>query len=168
MKFRALPVIDREVLLKRTKGRCPVCHAPCPAEVWRVEGTPAKVFLKRICVTHGEASVCIASDARFYWLAKGDSENASAVAAARLIAALHRHRHSICEISEGSGRTRGRQRGRVALLGKTRAGKGRLARSRNFPPASPSSKLSIPVIWPAPRATRIRPSVWRKRWTPCR
>lgn len=77
MKFRALPVIDGEVLLKRTKSRCPVCNAPCPAEVWRIEGTPAKVFLKRMCATHGEASACIASDARFYWLAKGASENAS-------------------------------------------------------------------------------------------
>ena len=33
------------------------------------------VFLKRTCPEHGEASVCIASDARFYWLAKGKSEN---------------------------------------------------------------------------------------------
>jgi uncharacterized radical SAM superfamily Fe-S cluster-containing enzyme len=34
------------------------------------------VFLKRTCPQHGEASVCIASDARFYWLAKGQPENA--------------------------------------------------------------------------------------------
>jgi len=62
-------------LLKRTTSRCPVCHAPCPAEVWRT-GVPSKVFLKRTCPEHGEASVCIASDARFYWLAKGREENA--------------------------------------------------------------------------------------------
>jgi uncharacterized radical SAM superfamily Fe-S cluster-containing enzyme len=62
-------------LLKRTTSRCPVCHAPCPAEVWRTGGIAPKVFLKRTCPEHGEASVCIASDARFYWLSKGKSEN---------------------------------------------------------------------------------------------
>jgi 7,8-dihydro-6-hydroxymethylpterin dimethyltransferase len=68
--------LTSEELLKRTTSRCPVCHAACPAEVWRVSGTPAKVFLKRTCVEHGEFSSCIASDARFYWLAKGDPNNA--------------------------------------------------------------------------------------------
>jgi len=63
-------------LLKRTASRCPVCHAPCPAEVWRTGGMPPKVFLKRFCPEHGEAALCIASDARFYWLARGKSENA--------------------------------------------------------------------------------------------
>ena len=63
-------------LLKRTTSRCPTCHAPCPAEVWRTGGIPSKVFLKRTCPEHGEASVCLASDARFYWLAQGKSENA--------------------------------------------------------------------------------------------
>jgi hypothetical protein len=62
-------------LLKRTMSRCPVCHTTCPAEVWRTDGIPSKVLLKRNCPEHGEASVCIASDARFYWLAKGKSEN---------------------------------------------------------------------------------------------
>jgi uncharacterized radical SAM superfamily Fe-S cluster-containing enzyme len=73
------PSSQAESLLKRTTSRCPVCHAACPAEVWRVEGTgsgPAEVFLVRACPAHGEASVCIASDARFYWLAKGNPENA--------------------------------------------------------------------------------------------
>jgi uncharacterized radical SAM superfamily Fe-S cluster-containing enzyme len=63
-------------LLKRTTSRCPVCHISCPAEVWRTGGIPSKVFLKRTCPEHGEASVCIASDARFYWLAKEKAENA--------------------------------------------------------------------------------------------
>jgi len=72
-----LPIDDTEQLLKRTTSRCPVCQAACPAEVWRVAGRPAKVFLKRTCPQHGEASVCIASDARFYWLAKGNPDNAS-------------------------------------------------------------------------------------------
>ena len=64
-------------LLKRTRSRCPVCHASCPAEVWRTGGIPSKVLLKRTCPDHGEMSVCIASDARFYWLAKGRSEGGS-------------------------------------------------------------------------------------------
>src|SRR5947207_13997644 len=76
MILTPLPTFQKEELLKRTTSRCPVCRAACPAEVWRVAGNPAKVFLKRTCPQHGEASVCIASDARFYWLAKGKSENA--------------------------------------------------------------------------------------------
>jgi len=72
----AVPGEPTAQLLKRTTSRCPVCHAPCPAEVWRTGGIPARVFLKRTCPEHGEASVCIASDARFYWLAKGKAENA--------------------------------------------------------------------------------------------
>jgi uncharacterized radical SAM superfamily Fe-S cluster-containing enzyme len=60
-------------LLKRTTSRCPVCHASCPAEVWRND---AKVFLRRTCPIHGEAEACISSDARFYWLAQGDPLNA--------------------------------------------------------------------------------------------
>jgi uncharacterized radical SAM superfamily Fe-S cluster-containing enzyme len=40
-----------------------------------VEGAPARIELRRTCPTHGNASVCISSDARFYWLAKGREEN---------------------------------------------------------------------------------------------
>ena len=69
------PVLLADKLLKRTVSRCPVCQAACPAEVWRIGGIPAKVFLKRTCSEHGEATVCIASDARFYWLAQGRSQN---------------------------------------------------------------------------------------------
>lgn len=71
--FPTLKLADE--LLKRTTSRCPSCQASCPAEVWRTGTIPSQVFLKRTCPTHGEASVCIASDARFYWLAKGKPEN---------------------------------------------------------------------------------------------
>lgn len=64
-------------LLKETTSRCPACLKPCPAEVWLEEGEPARVVLRRFCPDHGEASMCIASDARFYWLARGRSENAT-------------------------------------------------------------------------------------------
>lgn len=70
----ATPVFDLEgTALKQTTSRCPVCHAACPAVV-RQRGN--RVFLDRTCAVHGEFSACIASDARFYWLAKGDDSNA--------------------------------------------------------------------------------------------
>ena len=59
-------------LLKRTTSRCPQCQKPCPATVEQQDG---KVFMKRRCIAHGEFSACIASDARFYWLAQGKEEN---------------------------------------------------------------------------------------------
>lgn len=62
--------------LKQTISRCPTCQADVPAEVWKTTGTPAKVYLTRTCPDHGEATACIASDARFYWLAKGNPTNA--------------------------------------------------------------------------------------------
>jgi uncharacterized radical SAM superfamily Fe-S cluster-containing enzyme len=66
-----------ETLLKRTTSRCPVCREPAPGEVIRVtQGKDAKVFLRKTCAEHGTSAVCIASDARFYWLAQGDPQNA--------------------------------------------------------------------------------------------
>jgi len=62
-------------LLKKTTSRCPVCHAPCPAEVRTTTDKPSRVVLHRTCAVHGPMSACIASDARFYWLAKGKPEN---------------------------------------------------------------------------------------------
>ena len=65
-----------QILLKRTTSRCPICQASVPAEVWKVsEGNGARVFLRRTCPEHGFAEACIASDARFYWLAQGDPKN---------------------------------------------------------------------------------------------
>jgi uncharacterized radical SAM superfamily Fe-S cluster-containing enzyme len=75
------PLLIADKLLKRTISRCPVCHASCPAEVWRMGGLAPKVFLKRTCPEHGEKSVCIASDARFYWLATGHNSGCGASAA---------------------------------------------------------------------------------------
>jgi uncharacterized radical SAM superfamily Fe-S cluster-containing enzyme len=69
--------LTTETLLKRTTSRCPVCRESAPAEVIRVtRGKEAKVYLKKTCAKHGDSSVCIASDARFYWLAQGDPQNA--------------------------------------------------------------------------------------------
>lgn len=74
---------EKRELIKHTSSRCPVCHTLCPAEVWRVGDHPAKVFLERTCPEHGLHSVCIASDARFYWLSKGDPSNACCGSARR-------------------------------------------------------------------------------------
>src|SRR6185295_789123 len=100
-------------LLKRTTSRCPVCHAPCPAEVWRTGGIPSKVFLKRTCAEHGEASVCIASDARFYWLAKGKAENAccgggASVPASRSSSVASPHQNTCCSADGSTTGTLGR------------------------------------------------------------
>ena len=101
-----LPIVATEQLLKRTTSRCPVCHAACPAEVWRIDGRPAKVFVKRTCPTHGPAAVCIASDARFYWLAKGNPENANSCCGG-----------SACCASDGSA---------AGILGRNASGRGNL------------------------------------------
>lgn len=64
-------------LLKRTRSRCVICHEDCPAEVRRkAEDGVEKVFLTRSCPMHGSQTTCIASDARFYWLAQGNPDNA--------------------------------------------------------------------------------------------
>ncbi len=100
-------------LLKRTSSRCPVCHSACPAEVWRTGGIPSKVLLKRNCAQHGEASVCIASDARFYWLAKGKDENAccsggASVLASRGSSAASPHQNACCSADGSNTGTLGR------------------------------------------------------------
>lgn len=67
----------KRMLLKRTTSRCPVCGKLVPAEVWRTDETPARIMLTRTCPEHGEATACISSDARFYWLSHGKPENQS-------------------------------------------------------------------------------------------
>src|SRR5437870_7490442 len=127
VKTQLISLRPADRLLKRTASRCPVCHVACPAEVWRVEGQHAQVFLKRTCPQHGEASVCIASDARFYWLAKGNSENAcccaggASVLASRASAsgtngsAAAMLRESTCCSADGST---------IGVLGRNAAGRG--------------------------------------------
>lgn len=64
-------------LLKKTRSRCLVCHESCAAEVRRKPGVDAEqVVLTRWCPAHGSQSTVISSDARFYWLAQGNPENA--------------------------------------------------------------------------------------------
>lgn len=64
-----------ETLLKITKGRCPICHIACPAEIWRVEDSPAQIFIRRVCSVDGQTENLLSSDARFYWLAQGNQSS---------------------------------------------------------------------------------------------
>ncbi len=69
--------LTSETFLKATRTRCPICRTDCPGEVWKVgDVKQQRVFLRRRCAAHGESEICIASDARFYWLAQGDPQNA--------------------------------------------------------------------------------------------
>jgi 7,8-dihydro-6-hydroxymethylpterin dimethyltransferase len=75
-------IVSTETLLKRTRGRCPACRQETPAEVWKIaDGKQEGVFLRRHCPEHGPSETCIASDARFYWLAHGNPENGCALPA---------------------------------------------------------------------------------------
>ena len=105
-----------ETLLKRTKSRCPVCYAECPAEVWKTgDAKHQRVLLRRRCSEHGELEVCIASDARFYWLAQGDPQNACCGG-------------EVCSAADGAVR---------GTLGRNAAGPSHLE-----PQASPINRLS--------------------------
>ncbi len=68
----ALTSVPPATPLKRTRSRCLVCHASCPAEVFRAGG---KIYLTRHCPEHGAKTTLLSSDARFYHLAKGDPRN---------------------------------------------------------------------------------------------
>lgn len=72
----ALRIRPTRELLKTTTTRCPICRQSVPGEVWREGMGPAKVTLHRTCPTHGPSTACLASDARFYWLARGSGSNA--------------------------------------------------------------------------------------------
>ena len=67
-----------EVVLKKTVSRCPVCQKDKPAEVIKITtGEKSKVVMRRVCPCHGTHEFTIASDARFYWLAQGNPQNAT-------------------------------------------------------------------------------------------
>jgi len=57
-------------LLKSTTTRCPVCLDPVPGQVVASDG---KVYLERTCPAHGDHSICISSDERFYHVSSGAS-----------------------------------------------------------------------------------------------
>ena len=65
----------RTELLKRTTTRCPICRNAVPGEVWREGVAPGRVVLRRTCPQHGAFEATLASDARFYWMARGNACN---------------------------------------------------------------------------------------------
>lgn len=73
--MNTLPKTQGRTLLKNTTSRCPLCHLPSPAEVWKTDESPSRILLSRTCPEHGKTTVCISSDARFYWLAQGSDDN---------------------------------------------------------------------------------------------
>ena len=141
MKSALLPIVATEQLLKRTTSRCLVCHAACPAEVWRIDGRPAKVFLKRTCPAHGEATVCIASDARFYWLAQGNRGNAFGCCGAACCAA---------DSSTSAGRLSSRNHASEHIIepGASRLLDRLLATSTRFAAAAPPARRSLLLARP--------------------
>ncbi len=68
----ALTQVPPATPLKQTTSRCLVCHASCPAEVYRAGG---KVYLTRMCPEHGAKTTLLSSDARFDHLATGAPRN---------------------------------------------------------------------------------------------
>ncbi len=68
-----------ETVLKNTVSRCPVCRKQKPAQVIKIreENGHERVIMRRSCPCHGTYDFTIASDARFYWLAKGNPLNSS-------------------------------------------------------------------------------------------
>lgn len=66
-----------ETKLKDTKSKCPICEKIVPAEVIKISTTrkDEKVVMRRTCPEHGMHEFVISSDARFYWLAKGNPAN---------------------------------------------------------------------------------------------
>ncbi len=67
-----------ETVLKDTISRCPVCRKQKPAQVIKVtKNGVEQVIMRRTCQCHGTHDFVISSDARFYWLAKGNPINSS-------------------------------------------------------------------------------------------
>jgi len=71
------PAPARDLVLKHTSGRCPVCHQASPAVVHKASNTPsAPVLMTRTCPDHGAQTNRISSDARYYWVSHGHPDNA--------------------------------------------------------------------------------------------
>ncbi len=93
----------RSERLKQTTTRCPVCHAPIPGEVWREDGHPGRVVLRRHCPQHGTFEATLATDARFYWLAQGDPSNATGGTCCRPAAPDSKERGTLGRNANGRG-----------------------------------------------------------------
>ncbi len=76
LKMKFLGASPQDIVLKTTTSRCTVCRNPVPAEVVKsARNGREQIFMRRECPSHGKQEFVIASDARFYWLAKGNPAN---------------------------------------------------------------------------------------------
>lgn len=70
-------------VLKQTTSLCRVCRQAVPAEVYEAEG---RIFMHKLCETHGEETVLLASDAQWYHQAMSFSAELKApTATAKLV-----------------------------------------------------------------------------------
>lgn len=60
--------------IKSTRSRCPVCRAEIDAQIREDAG---RVVMHKRCPTHGSFEVVLANDPRFYYVARGQSQNAA-------------------------------------------------------------------------------------------
>jgi len=68
----------KETLLKKTTSRCTICKKQVPGAVLKInQGASDHIVMRRLCDNHGIQDFVVASDPRFYWLAKGDPKNES-------------------------------------------------------------------------------------------
>jgi uncharacterized radical SAM superfamily Fe-S cluster-containing enzyme len=56
--------VQQEIAIKKTMSLCPECRQQIPADVFETDG---KVFLRKRCPQHGNFTVLINSDRRFYY-----------------------------------------------------------------------------------------------------
>jgi uncharacterized radical SAM superfamily Fe-S cluster-containing enzyme len=69
------PALEVKVL-KTTKSRCPECRKKKPAQVLQLmRDGKEQIVMRRTCDCHGTHDFVIASDPRFYAVAKGNPEN---------------------------------------------------------------------------------------------
>ena len=57
------------LLKKDMRSRCNKCEEEVPAEAWRSNDNPPRVYLRKYCPTDGVTSSRLSSDAAFYYVA---------------------------------------------------------------------------------------------------
>lgn len=60
------------LLKKNKRSRCNQCGEEVPAEAWRSNDDPPRVYMRKYCPECGVTSSRVASDARFYYVSEND------------------------------------------------------------------------------------------------
>lgn len=66
------------LLVKNKRSRCNQCFCDVPAEVWRSNDNPPRIYMRKYCSDHGVTSSRLSSDAQFYFLPKNGEANCCA------------------------------------------------------------------------------------------